>query len=53
VARYGVEGDWLQEGGSNGSIWSQQIVRIREGIGVQVEGWFEENLSRKVEIWSG
>lgn len=42
-----IEGSSLREGGRNGSVWWQQMARIREGVGVQVDGWFEEKLSRR------
>ncbi|MCI61049.1 hypothetical protein A2U01_0082305, partial [Trifolium medium] len=31
VARYGLEGGRLCEGGRRGSVWWREIVRIREG----------------------
>ncbi|CAJ2644025.1 unnamed protein product [Trifolium pratense] len=48
VARYGLEGGRLCEGGRRGSVWWREIVRIREGEGELGGSWFWEHVSRRV-----
>jgi hypothetical protein len=38
VARYGVEGRRLRDGGRKGSSWWRKIVRIREGGELGADG---------------
>lgn len=45
-ARYGL-GD-MKEGGKDMSVWWKELVCIRSGVGLEVEGWFEENVWRDV-----
>lgn len=45
LSRYGEERGRLREGSRLGSAWWKEIVKIREGIGVEGGGWFEENIS--------
>ncbi|MCH80187.1 hypothetical protein A2U01_0000951 [Trifolium medium] len=47
VARYGVEGGRLREGGRRGSSWWREIAWIREG-GELGGNWFEEHVSKRV-----
>jgi hypothetical protein len=47
VARYGVEGGTLRDGGRRGSPWWKEIMRIRKGG--ELEGrWFEDHFMRRV-----
>ncbi|XP_045797575.1 uncharacterized protein LOC123891718 [Trifolium pratense] len=48
VARYGLEGGSLREGGQRGSVWWRELVRIREGVGEPGGSWFREHVSRRV-----
>jgi hypothetical protein len=41
VARYGEEAR-LMVGGRNGSLWWHEVAKIRDGVGVEGGGWFEE-----------
>ena len=45
LSRYGEERGWIREGDRLGSAWWKDIVRIREGIGVEGGSWFEESIS--------
>jgi len=42
--RYDVEGDRLIASGRDGSMWWRGLVRTCAGVGLQVSGWFEDNL---------
>ncbi|GAU36546.1 hypothetical protein TSUD_277520 [Trifolium subterraneum] len=48
AARYGMEGGQLSEGGSRGSSWWREIVKIREGVGGLGGGWFRESVVKRV-----
>ncbi|CAJ2672661.1 unnamed protein product [Trifolium pratense] len=48
VARYGVEGGRLREGGQRGSVWWREVARIREGVGESEGSWFGEHVLRRV-----
>ncbi|KEH33584.1 hypothetical protein MTR_3g448400 [Medicago truncatula] len=48
VARYGVDGGGLEDGGRSCSSWWREIVRIRDGIGEGGERWFVSCVSRRV-----
>ncbi|MCH81803.1 cysteine-rich receptor-like protein kinase [Trifolium medium] len=48
VRQYGEERGRLCEGGSSGSSWWREIVRIREGVGDSGGGWFRESVFKKV-----
>jgi len=47
-ARYGEEGGRIREGGRQASIWWKTVRHIREGLGVGVGNWFEDNVRRVV-----
>jgi hypothetical protein len=47
-ARYGEEGGRLKEGGRDSSVWWQMLSGVRRGVGVGMEGWFEDNIRRRV-----
>jgi len=32
----------------DGSVWWKKLIRIRNGVSLEVGNWFEENLLRKV-----
>lgn len=40
-SHYGEERGWLKEEGRGGSSWWRDVVRIRDGLGVEVGSWFE------------
>jgi len=44
---YGQERGRLIEGGRDGSSWWWEIVRIRDGLGVEGGSWFEESIQKK------
>ena len=48
VARYGVEDGGLADGGRSCSSWLREVVRIRDGIGEDGEGWFPSFVRRQV-----
>jgi len=48
-ARYGVEGRRLKEGGRGGSVWWREFVHIRDGVGLEVGGWLEDNLPNEID----
>ena len=37
-----------REGGRSVSIWWREIVKIRDGIGVDGGGWFADRVERRV-----
>lgn len=39
----------LEVEGRSASFWWREVPKIRDGVGVNVGGWFEECASRKVE----
>jgi len=47
-ACYGEEGGRMKEGGRYGSSWWKEVARIHNGVGVEGESWFKENLRKKV-----
>jgi len=47
-AHYGEEGGRIREGGRQSSVWWKTVCHIREGIGVGVGSWFEDNIRRVV-----
>ncbi|KAK2403415.1 hypothetical protein QL285_052853 [Trifolium repens] len=49
AARYGLEHGRLRAGGSRGSVWWRDVVRVRDGVGGPRDGWFGESVTRKVE----
>lgn len=48
VARYGEEAGKLVVIGQSGSLCSQEVAKIRDGVGVEGGGWFEESILRRV-----
>jgi len=48
VSRYGDERGRPREGGRMGSAWWREIVKIREGIGVEGGGYFEDNITKRL-----
>jgi len=48
VARYGDEVGRLDVGGRSVSSWWREVAKIRDGVGVEGGGWFDECVSRKV-----
>jgi len=48
TARYGGFGGWLQQCGSEGSVWWKDIISIRDGGGMVMSSWFFDNLRLKV-----
>ncbi|KAK2404810.1 hypothetical protein QL285_054116 [Trifolium repens] len=48
AARYGLEHGRLRAGGSRGSVWWRDVVRVRDGVGGPRDGWFGESVTRKV-----
>ncbi|GAU30447.1 hypothetical protein TSUD_392600 [Trifolium subterraneum] len=48
AARYGLERGRLCAGGTRGSTWWRELVRIRDGGGWLEGGWFGEHIRRKV-----
>jgi len=32
----------------DGCVWWKKLIRIRNGVGLEMGNWFEENLLRKV-----
>ncbi|GAU39054.1 hypothetical protein TSUD_396590 [Trifolium subterraneum] len=54
VARYREEAGRVLEGGRRGSSWWREIVRIRDGEGVEGgTGWFAQGIERKDEYSGG
>lgn len=47
-ARYGEEGGRLKEGGRESSLWWRMICGIRNGVGLGVGRWFDDNIRRVV-----
>lgn len=47
VVRYGELGGCLMDRGRLNSIWWNNLISFKEGVGVGVGRWFEDN------IWSG
>jgi hypothetical protein len=47
-ARYGEVGGRLVEGGRDSSIWWRMLSDIRGGLSVRAEGWFEDDVRRRV-----
>jgi len=43
-SRYGNERWRIQDGGRHGSTWWRDIVKIREGFGIEDGSWFEESI---------
>jgi len=48
VARYGEEDERLAVGGRSVSSWWKEVASIRDGLGEVGEGWFRDNVERKV-----
>ncbi|GAU10810.1 hypothetical protein TSUD_425590, partial [Trifolium subterraneum] len=49
AARYGEEAGKVLEGGSRGSSWWREIVKLRDGEGAEGGmGWFAQGIERKV-----
>ena len=48
VARYGEEDGRLAVGGRSASSWWKKVASIRDGLGEVGEGWFKDNVERKV-----
>jgi hypothetical protein len=34
-SRYGAKRGWIKDGGRDGSAWWREIVKVRDGIGVE------------------
>ena len=47
-ARYGEVGGRIKEGGRNSSRWWRSICNVREGSGLVVGRWFDDNIRRVV-----
>jgi len=47
-ARYGEEGGHIKEGGRHGSGWWRMLCRVRDGVGLDLGNWFEDNVRRVV-----
>jgi hypothetical protein len=47
-ARYGEVGGRLQEGGRHSSRWWRMICNVREGSGLGVGRWFDDNIRRVI-----
>ena len=47
-ARYEEEGERLKEGGRESSSWWRMMCDIRNGVGLGVGSWFDDNLRRVV-----
>jgi len=47
-ARYEQEGERLKEGGRESSSWWRMMCGIRNGVGLGVGSWFDDNLRRVV-----
>lgn len=45
---YGEEGGRIQEGGQNASAWWRMMCYVREGVGLGVGNWFDDNIKRVV-----
>jgi len=48
AARYGEEAGRLAVGGRSVSCWWREVLKIRDGIGEEGEGWFAGMVSQKV-----
>jgi len=46
--RYRKEGGRLKEGGRQSSLWWRMMCCIRNGVGLGVGRWFEDNVHRVV-----
>lgn len=49
-ARYRLEGDRVKDNGKDVSVWWKEFVRICNEVGLEVGGWFQENVRREVGI---
>jgi hypothetical protein len=47
-ARYGEEGGRLKEGGQESSSWWRMMCGVRNGVGLGMGSWFEDNFRRVV-----
>ena len=47
-SRYGEESGRIKDGGKARSSWWREIMKVREGIGVEGGNWFEENIQMKI-----
>jgi hypothetical protein len=48
VAKYGLEDGSVMGGGGKASWWWKDMCGVREGAGLSVGRWFENNIHRKV-----
>jgi hypothetical protein len=48
IVRYGEEDGRLAVGGRSVSSWWKEVASIRDGLGEVGEGWFRDNVERKV-----
>ena len=47
VAQYGEKAGRLAVGSQSGSFWWREVAKIRDGVGVNGGGWFEESIERR------
>jgi hypothetical protein len=47
VAKYDLEDDRVRGGGRKASWWWKDMCGVREGVGLSVCRWFENNICRK------
>ena len=47
-SRYGEDRGRIRDGDRRGSAWWREIVKIREGVGVDGGNWFEDNITKSV-----
>jgi len=52
-ARYGEVGGKIQGGGREVSGWWRMMCKVREGVGLGVGNWFNDNIRRVVGNGSG
>ncbi|GAU47696.1 hypothetical protein TSUD_190240 [Trifolium subterraneum] len=53
VAKYGMTDGRITRGGRQASLWWQDLCDVRNGIGLSIGRWFENNISRKVRNGEG
>jgi hypothetical protein len=45
-AKYEVDDGFILVGGNKASVWWEDLVRVKEGRGLLVGIWFDDNVSR-------
>ncbi|PNY13834.1 cysteine-rich receptor-like protein kinase [Trifolium pratense] len=48
VAKYGMTDGRISGGGRQASLWWKDLCDVRDGVGLSIGRWFENNISRKV-----